>query len=177
MITRSGTNSFHGTLFNYYRGNILLARNPFDSFSGNETFLRNQFGGSFGGPVRFSHFDGRQHGTYFFVNYEGVRQNDTATQVDTVPQPAFWMGDLSSLLSQGVQLRDPFTSGRPVIPNNRLDLYKSGSLITATALALHAYYPNPQTTAATNNLIIFPSETSTADQFTVRLDQRLPKNQ
>lgn len=177
MITRSGGSNFHGALFEYYRGNILLAKSPFDNFSGDETFLRNQFGGSFGGPVLFPHFDGRKHGTFFFANYEGARQNDTVTQVDTVPQPAYWIGDFSSLLSEGVTLRDPFTTGRPVIPNNRLDLYKGGSLITPIAQALHAYYPNPQTNAASSNLILFPNETSNADQFTVRLDQQLPKSQ
>jgi hypothetical protein len=177
MITQSGGKNFHGSLIEYYRGNMLLANSPFDSFSGNESFLRNQFGGSLGGPVLLPHYNGRNHGSYFFFNYEGSRQTDTATQVDTVPLPAFWTGDFSSLLASGIQLRDPFTTGRPVIPGNRLDLYKSGALITPTALALHPYYPNPQLPGLASNLILFPSETSTADQFTVRLDQQLPKNE
>jgi Carboxypeptidase regulatory-like domain/TonB-dependent Receptor Plug Domain len=177
MITRSGTRDFHGSLIEYYRGNALLANSPFDSFSGNESFLRNQFGVSFGGPVLLPHYDGRRHATYFFFNYEGARQTDTATQVDTVPLPAFWIGDFSSLLSHGIQLHDPFTSGRPAIPGNRLDIYKSGSLISSTALALHAYYPNPDLPGLASNLILFPSESSTADQFTVRLDQQLPKSE
>src|SRR5579872_3087960 len=105
--------------------------------------------------------DGRKHGTFFFFNYEGSRQTDTATQVDTVPLPAFWTGDFSSLLASGIQLHDPFTTGRPAIPGNRLDVYKGGSLISPTALALHAYYPAPQQTNLASNLILFPSETST----------------
>jgi hypothetical protein len=177
MITRSGSKDFHGSLIEYYRGNALLANSPFDSFSGSESFLRNQFGGSIGGPVLLPHYDGRRHGTFFFVNYEGARQTDTATQVDTVPLPAFWTGDFSSLLSSGIQLRDPFTTGRPVIPGNRLDLYKGGSLVSSTALALHAYYPDPKLAGLASNLILFPSESSAADQFTVRLDHQLPKNE
>lgn len=177
MVTRSGSKDFHGSLIEYYRGNLLLARNAFDSFAGNESFLRNQFGGSFGGPILLPHFNGRKHGTFFFFNYEGARQTDTATQVDTVPLPAFWTGDFSSLLAKGIQLHDPFTTGRPAIPGNRLDLYKGGSLVSSTALALHPYYPDPKLPGLTQNLIIFPNESSNADQFTVRLDQRLPKDE
>ena len=174
MITKTGTNDFHGSLYEYFRGNVLLADSPFDSYSGNESFLRNQFGGSFGGPVSLPHYDGRRK-TFFFVNYEGTRQSDTATQVDTVPLPAFWTGDFSSLLASGIQLHDPFTSGRPAISGNNLALYKGGSLISATALALHAFYPGPQQSSLSSNLVIFPNETSNANQFTVRLDQALPK--
>jgi len=175
-ITKSGTNDFHGALYEYYRGDQLLANNPFDRVSGNETFLRNQFGGSIGGPVLLPHYSGRNK-TFFFFNYEGSRQTDTATRVDTVPTDAFWKGDFSSLLSRKIQLRDPFITGRPNIPGNRLDLYKGGSLITKTSQALRAFFPNPNLSGIANNLVQFPSETSNMDQFTARIDQMLPHNQ
>ena len=176
MITRSGTSSFHGSLFEYYRGDALLARSPFDSFSGSETFLRNQFGGSLGGPVNLPRLHSRDS-TFFFFNYEGARQSDTSTQVDTVPLPSYWTGDFSSLLAMGIQLHDPFTAGRPAVPGNRLDTYKGGSLISSTALALHPYYPDPKLAGLASNLVLFPTESSNADQFTVRLDQQLPRNE
>jgi hypothetical protein len=174
-ITKSGTNNFHGALYEYYRGDQLLANNPFDTVSGNESFLRNQFGGSLGGPVLLPHYVGRNR-TFFFFNYEGSRQTDTATRVDTVPTEAFWNGDFSSLLSRKIQLRDPLTTGRPNIPGNRLDQYKGGSLITKTAQALRAFSPNPNLPGLANNLVQFPSETSNMDQFTARIDQMLPHN-
>lgn len=176
-ITRSGTNALHGRLLEYFRGNQLLAQNPFDNLAANETFLRNQFGGSLGGPVLLPHYDGRAHKTFFFFDYEGTRQSDTATRVDTVPLPAYWTGDLSALLARKIQLKDPFTAGRPDIPGNRLDLYKGGSLIDPKAQQLRAFFPDPNQSATTSNSVQFPSETVTADQFAVRLDQNLPKNQ
>jgi len=175
-VTKSGTNTIHAAAYEYYRGNQLLANNPFDTVAGNETFLRNQFGGAFGGPVRIPHYDGRNK-TFFFANYEGSRQTDTATRVDTVPTAAFWSGDFSSLLTRGIQLRDPFTTGKPVIAGNRLDQYKGGSLITKTAVALKAFFPSPNLPGLANNLVQFPSESSNADQFTVRVDQTLPRGQ
>jgi hypothetical protein len=175
-VTKSGTNTIHGAAYEYYRGNQLLANNPFDTVSGNESFLRNQFGGAFGGPVRFPHYDGRNK-TFFFASYEGSRQTDTATRVDTVPTAAFWNGDFSSLLTRGIQLHDPLTTGKPVIAGNRLDQYKGGSLITKTATALKAFFPSPNLPGLANNLVQFPNESSNADQFTVRLDQALPRGQ
>jgi hypothetical protein len=176
-ITKSGTNALHGRLIEYYRGDQLLAENPFDNLSADETFLRNQFGGSLGGPVVLPHYDGRTYKTFFFVDYEGTRQSDTATRVDTVPQPAFWSGDFSTLLARGIQLRDPFTTGRPNITGNRLDLYKNGALIDPKAQALRAFFPDPNQMGNASNSIQFPSETVTADQFTARVDQNLPKHE
>lgn len=175
-ITKSGTNNFHGALYEYYRGNQLLANNPFDSVAGNESFLRNQFGGAIGGPVLLPHFDGRNK-TFFFFNYEGSRQRDTATRVDTVPTEAFWNGDFSSLLSRKIQLRDPFITGKPNIPGNRLDQYKGGSLMTKTAQAMRAFFPKPNIPGLANNLVQFPTETSNMNQFTARIDQMLAHNQ
>ncbi|WP_263417768.1 TonB-dependent receptor [Terriglobus albidus] len=176
-ITKSGTNGFHGALYEYYRGNQLLANNPFDTVAGNETFLRNQFGGAIGGPVRLPHYDGRNK-TFFFFNYEGSRQTDTATRVDTVPTADFWNGDFSSLLSsRKIQLRDPFISSRPAIPGNRLDLYKGGSLMTKTAQALRTFFPSPNLPGLANNLVQFPTESANMDQYTARIDQMLPHSQ
>jgi len=175
-VSKSGTNAIHGAAYEYYRGNQLLANNPFDTVSGNESFLRNQFGAAFSGPVRVPHYDGRNK-TFFFANYEGSRQTDTATRVDTVPTAAFWNGDFSSLLTRGIQLHDPFTTGKPAIAGNRLDLYKGGSRITQSAKALSAFFPTPNLPGIANNLVQFPNETSNADQFTVRLDQALPHDQ
>ena len=76
-ITRSGTNRFHGDGYEFLRNSALDARNYFDSAKIPE-FRRNQFGGSVGGPIL-------KDRTFFFVDYEGVRQNQGVTTVDTVP--------------------------------------------------------------------------------------------
>ena len=77
-ITRSGTNAFHGTAFEYIRNSALDARNFFDVGSSPPPFKRNQFGGVFGGPIQ-------KDKTFFFVGYEGLRQGLGTTQIATVP--------------------------------------------------------------------------------------------
>src|SRR5205807_241020 len=84
--TRSGSNQFHGSGYEFLRNNILDARNFFDSGS-TPPFKRNQFGGSGGGPVR-------KDKTFFFADYEGLRQSLTTTAVDTVPSDQARQGNL-----------------------------------------------------------------------------------
>jgi len=85
-VTRSGGNGFHGTLFEFLRNSALDARNFFDA-AAPPPFKRNQFGASLGGPIR-------KDKTFFFANYEGLRQSLTNTSVDTVPSPAARIGNL-----------------------------------------------------------------------------------
>src|SRR5229473_2503156 len=83
--TRSGANDFHGNAFEYIRNSAFDARNFFDTAK--PAFHRNQFGGSVGGPI----FKDR---TFFFADYEGLRQSQGITQVDTVPSQAIRDGHL-----------------------------------------------------------------------------------
>ena len=83
--TRSGTKDFHGNAFEYIRNSAFDARNFFDTAK--PAFHRNQFGGSIGGPVV-------KDGTFFFADYEGLRQSQGVTQVDTVPSQAARDGHL-----------------------------------------------------------------------------------
>jgi hypothetical protein len=83
--TRSGTNSFHGDVFEYIRNSAFDARNFFDAAK--PPFRRNQFGGSVGGPIW-------KQKTFFFAAYEGLRQSQGITQVDTVPSQAARSGQL-----------------------------------------------------------------------------------
>ncbi len=77
-VTRSGTKVFHGAIYEFLRNNHLDARNFFDDPSGTPPFKRNQFGGSIGGPIIKSH-------TFFFADYEGIRQAKGITALTTVP--------------------------------------------------------------------------------------------
>ena len=67
-ISRSGTNAFHGAVYDFLRNSAFDARNYFDPQSGVPLFRRNQFGGSAGGPII-------KDRTFFFANYEGLRQS------------------------------------------------------------------------------------------------------
>jgi len=76
-ITRSGTGAFHGSAYEFLRNSALDARNFFDGPK-IPSFKRNQFGGSIGGPII-------RERTFFFFDYEGIRQSKGITAVTTVP--------------------------------------------------------------------------------------------
>jgi hypothetical protein len=81
VVSPSGTNSFHGDAFDYFRNDTLEARTPFNGPSANP-FLLNQFGAGLGGPIVHDK-------TFFYANYEGLRQRLDGTQVGLVPSPEF----------------------------------------------------------------------------------------
>jgi Carboxypeptidase regulatory-like domain len=84
-VTRSGTNDFHGDVYEFLRNSALDARNYFDGPI--PPFRRNQFGASAGGPIR-------KNRTFIFGDYEGLRQSLGVTTVDTVPSPAARSGNI-----------------------------------------------------------------------------------
>jgi len=81
--TRSGTNSFHGSGYEFLRNSALDAANFFENAGGipKSPFKRNQFGGAIGGPIV-------KNRTFFFADYEGIRQSKGIANVDFVPSPA-----------------------------------------------------------------------------------------
>jgi hypothetical protein len=81
VVSPSGTNSFHGDGFNFFRNGALDSRSPFDGASP-DPFLLNQFGGDIGGPIV-------QDRAFFYANYEGIRQRLGQTQIGLVPSPTF----------------------------------------------------------------------------------------
>ncbi|HKM67924.1 MAG TPA: TonB-dependent receptor [Candidatus Acidoferrum sp.] len=80
IVTKSGTNDWHGSAFDFLRNTALNARNFFDlaSVGPQQPFHLNQFGGSFGGPIR-------KDKTFFFVDYEGVRETGAESSPGCVP--------------------------------------------------------------------------------------------
>jgi len=92
-ITRSGTNQIHGSAYEFLRNSALDAPNYFDA--GNiPPFKRNQFGGTIGGPIVKNH-------TFFFADFEGIRQSKGITTVATVPSAAARAGNLCSTPDSG----------------------------------------------------------------------------
>jgi len=87
VVTKSGTNQFHGSAYEFFRNTVLNARGYFDSV--NPQFNQNQFGGTFGGPIK-------KDRAFFFASYEGrqVRQGVPTEQIN-VPTPAERAGNFS----------------------------------------------------------------------------------
>jgi hypothetical protein len=98
---RSGTNEFHGSVYEFARNSALDARNFFDPGTSALPFSRNQFGGTLGGPIY-------KNKTFFFVNYEGLRQDLTVPVTTTVPDQNFRNGFLPCAQTVGL-VCDPTT--------------------------------------------------------------------
>src|SRR5262249_38640786 len=129
LTTRSGSNQFHGTVFEYLRNDALDARN---FFSKSKPPLRlNQFGGSLGGPIR-------KNKTHFFGSWEETRQTSSDAMLSTVPTLAQRQGDFSG----GATIYDPFNIVNGVkqpFAGNRIPLDR----IDPVAHAASAYWPLP----------------------------------
>jgi hypothetical protein len=89
-VIKSGTNSFHGSAYEYFRNDKLDGRNAFD-FLGRQPYQQNQFGATFGGPIV-------KDRTFFFVDYEGLRIRQALPQLLLLPTPEQLSGDFSSFL-------------------------------------------------------------------------------
>ena len=90
-ITQSGTDSFHGSAYEFIRNSAVDAKNYFDLHNAPiPAFKRNQFGGTVSGPIITKR-------TFFFADYEGIRQSLGVTSLNTVPSPAARVGLLCSI--------------------------------------------------------------------------------
>ena len=94
-LTKSGTNRFHGDVYEYLRNSALDTRNYFDPVGEIPAFRRNQFGAALGGPIW-------KDRTFFFADYEGLRQNQGITSTVPVPSLAARQGVLCSIPQPGV---------------------------------------------------------------------------
>ena len=93
---KSGTNDFHGTVFEFLRNDKFDARNFFEQRRG--AYQRNQFGATLGGPVRIPHMYDGTNRSFFFVDYEGLRVRQQRPLQEVVPTPAMRSGNFSALI-------------------------------------------------------------------------------
>jgi hypothetical protein len=159
IITKSGSNDFHGSAWDYLRNDVLNARNYFAPTV--SPFRRNQFGGVLGGPIQTDR-------TFFFVSYEGFRQSEGQTQATTVPSLAERGGDFSSLNPDPTSCSDPGavcdpSTGLP-FPGNQIPM---GRFDPAAKLLL-PLWPNPN--VGTEGFVSQPVLPASSDQGSVRLD-------
>ena len=99
VSTKSGTNAFHGSAFEYLQNDKLFARNPYTQSTSDVAPWRwNQFGGSVGGPIR-------KDKLFFFADYQGLRSRNGSTIVMGLPTPAMRSGDFSAVASSISHLR------------------------------------------------------------------------
>ncbi len=106
LIFKSGTNQFHGSGYDFLRNSDLDSNSFFSNLNGVPlpNFKRNQFGGSLGGPVYIPKLYKGKDKTFFFFDYEGLRQGSAATLQTTVPTAAQRNGDFSHTFNSAGQL-------------------------------------------------------------------------
>ena len=177
MTTRSGTNQYHGALFEFLRNSDLDAKNFFDPAGPIAPFKRNQFGGTVGGPVRIPKvFNGRDK-LFFFFDYEGLRERKAQTAVFNMPpaqdRTGNFSGSTATIYDPSTRVVDPNTGkviSQSAFPNNTIP----ASRITPTAtLALSKWFPLPNQgnlNGYTSNFIDNEGRRADNDQVTARGD-------
>lgn len=144
LVTKSGTNSLHGSLYEFFRNDVLDARNYFNDSRFAKPALRlNQFGGTLGGPIL-------KNKTFFFLDYEGFRRAAGITRITNVPTLAERAGQFTDANGNVVTV--------PVTP---------------TSAAVFNLFPLPNLSDPTGNFISSPEQRDATDQFLVKVDHRL----
>jgi hypothetical protein len=167
VVTRSGTNTFHGSVYEFFRNNVFDARNVLQT-TGNQPELRqNQFGGSIGGPVL-------KNRMFFYFDYEGFRQVSGVTDTGTVPTLAEY-DDINSL-NGGTPQALLSTSNGTLTPSGG---YLTGpnlvNGINPLALAYLKLFPaptNPGAAAGSPNFTISPNKTQNYNTYDARVDYK-----
>jgi carboxypeptidase family protein/TonB-dependent receptor-like protein len=134
VVTKAGTNDFHGSAWDFARNQDLDTREFF--LPSRNPLHQNQFGVSGGGPIVIPQaYDGRNK-SFFFFTYEGFRQSQAAQSIVQAPTPAELKGDFSSILGQRIQLYNPFsTAADPAHPGEFLRDPFPGNVIPSSLLA------------------------------------------
>ena len=203
VVLKSGTNQFHGSLFEFLRNSAFDAKNYFDDPTlPIAPFKQNQFGGTIGGPII-------KDRTFFFFDYQGTRIRQAQTDISVVP-PALSTsgertGNFSDLLTGQTfspcptpspsdtfdtgTIFDPFTSRsytcsdgvtnvtlRTPIPGNVIPPCSGatdGACLDPAALQLVGLFPNPNRSLAAGNYLSNPVARNNQDSFDIRGDHQL----
>ena len=173
VVIKSGTNEFHGGLFEFLRNEKLDAKNFFDSPTDPvPPYKRNQFGLFIGGPVI-------KNKTFFFTDYEGTRIRTSGTTQSTIPTALERQGDFSQSIYAGkpVSIYDPATYD----PAKKTRQPFAGNVIPASsldpvALNLAALYPLPNKAGVTNNFLFNPLSKDSEDKWDAKIDHTFGPN-
>jgi hypothetical protein len=174
FTTKSGTNQFHGSLFEYLRNDKLDARGFISPVT--PVNRQNEFGGAFGGPVILPKYNGRNR-TFFYFVYDGFRYRAGATnQVLTLPNAKERSGDFSGLVKGGQPLAiyDPGTTRSDGAGGFTRDIFPNATIpanrISKVSAAMLQFLPASKTNAATNNYTAVGVNAFARDVVTIKGD-------
>ena len=189
VVTKSGANQVHGSLYDFLRNDFFDANNFFANAASQKIapIRFNQFGAAVGGPVYIPKvYDGRNK-TFFFFSYEGLRWVRAYTTTGTMPTALQRQGDFSQTFNQAGQqivVYEPFSTvlangqySRTPLPGNRM----LPSQINPISARLVSYLPLPNTTGnaltGANNFTSTLSAPLNQDTYSLRVDQKITDNQ
>ncbi len=170
MVLKSGTNSYHGTVFEYFRNDVFDARAYFDTTL--LPFHQNQFGGLISGPLSIPKLYNGHDRTFFMFSWETLLNPYGESYLGTVPTALEHAGNFSqdvNNLGTAITIKNPFST--PVnapFPGNIIP----ASLISPIAQHIIQYYPLPNRTALGNNHIDAAHRYSNFNSFISRGDHR-----
>jgi Carboxypeptidase regulatory-like domain/TonB dependent receptor len=153
IVTRSGTNAFHGSAYEYFRNDIFDGRSFFQNTGSKPELRQNQYGASIGGPII-------KDRAFFYFDWEGFRQVSGLTYTSTVPTQSEW-NDINGANGGSPQaLLTPVngTAGQPINP------------LTLQYLKL---FPQPTNSNIANNYTISPNKTQNYNTYDARVDFKL----
>jgi hypothetical protein len=157
IVTRSGTNQFHGSVYEYFRNDIFDARNFFQTTGPKPELRQNQYGGSIGGPIW-------RNRTFFYFDYEGFRQVAGVTYTGTVPTLQEWDDINSQNGGSPLALLSTF--------NGTLQAYNAGAPINPLMLNYLKLFPAPTNSNLANNFTISPNKTQNYNTYDARVDYK-----
>ena len=161
VALKSGANQMHGSLFEFFRNQVLDARNFFNTSSVRPAVKQNQFGATFGAPILIPKVYNGKDRTFFFADYEGLRIRRATQSTTLVPTHAMRTGDFSGRPA----INDPL-AGRMPFSGNRIP---ADRLARETAYYLQ-FYPEANTPTGTYGFA--PSRSNQTDKFDLRIDHR-----
>ena len=167
VVTKSGTNDLHGSIFHFLQDDSLDSRGYFENRANPKNPRnRKQFGAQVDGPIVIPGLYNGRNRTFFMGAYEGVRAEAISSPFATVPTAAMREGNFSEITATAI--RNPFT-GQP-FPGNIIPR----DMLSPVALNLLQYYPSPNRTGTLVNNVQAPSaNTDDVDQILARVDQNL----
>jgi hypothetical protein len=168
IITKSGTNKFHGSAYEFFRNDIFDARNVLQTTGRKPELRQNQFGGSFGGPII-------KDRTFFFADYEGFRNVSGQTDTSTVPDQYEYnaINSLNGETPQTLQSATNHTLGLPIDP---IALFYLKLFPAPNKPGCTDANPTPDNSCLSGNYTISPSETQSSNTYDVRVDHRFNGN-
>lgn len=173
MVVKSGTNQFHGTLFEFIRNDFFDARGFFDEAKSH--LRRNQFGGVIGGPITVPKVYNGHNRTFFLFSWESYVENSATSKLGVVPTPAQIAGDFTGFKP----IADPLTTGTckgvatnakgACFPNNIVP----ASRLSPQAQQIAAFIPKPNLTGGLNNYYSDYVAPNNWNSWLTRIDQHI----